>query len=100
MIERKTYKPSPAVSAPGWNGRNRFSGWAMPIPVSSTRIADHTFYGSKAIQRYGFYLRQLAGKTHGRYLEVGAHKKKLPRSVEQFSTDILNQGQNQQMVRR
>src|SRR6266853_2008251 len=38
MIDREIYSPRPAVSAPGWKGRNRFSGWAIPIPVSSKRI--------------------------------------------------------------
>jgi hypothetical protein len=26
-------------------------------------VADHTFYGSKGLQRFGFDLRRLAGKT-------------------------------------
>jgi len=54
-------------------------------------VADHTFYGSKAIQRYGFYLRELAGKTHGRYLEVGGQQKKVPPSVDRLSESILAQ---------
>jgi hypothetical protein len=37
-------------------------------------VADHTFYGTKGLQRYGFDLRRLAGKTHGQYIEiVGKH---------------------------
>jgi len=52
-------------------------------------VADHTFYGSKAIQRYGFYLRELAGKTHGRYVEVGGRQKIVPRSVDRLSESIL-----------
>jgi len=54
-------------------------------------VADHPFYGSKAIQRYGFYLRELAGKTHGRYVEVGDGQKKVPRSIDRLSEGILGQ---------
>jgi len=55
-------------------------------------VADHTFYGTKGIQRYGFDLRRLAGKTHGQYIEVGGKQKKVPRSVEKLSGSILNRG--------
>jgi hypothetical protein len=58
-------------------------------------VADHTFYGPKAIQRYGFYLRELAAKTHGRYVEVGGRVKKTPRSVDRFSKGILAQDRKQ-----
>lgn len=61
-------------------------------------VADHTFYGSKAIQRYGFYLRSLAGKTHGRYLEVGGRQKRVSRSIDRLSERILNQDRGQQMA--
>ena len=54
-------------------------------------IANHTLYGSKAIQRYGFYLRELAGKTHGRYIEVGDSPKKVSRSIDRLSERILGQ---------
>ncbi len=54
-------------------------------------VADHTFYGTKGIQRYGFDLRRLAGKTRGQYIEVGEKQKKVPRSVERLSEGILNQ---------
>ncbi len=53
-------------------------------------VADHTFYGTKGIQRYGFDLRRLAGKTHGQYIEVGGKQKKVPRSVERLSEGILS----------
>lgn len=58
-------------------------------------VADHTFYGSKAIQRYGYYLRELAGKTHGRYIEVGGRQKTVPSSIDRFSDGILAQGREQ-----
>ena len=54
-------------------------------------VADHTLYGTKGIQRYGFHLRRLAGKTHGQYIEVGAKQKRVARSVERLSDAILNQ---------
>jgi hypothetical protein len=63
-------------------------------------VASHSLRGSKALLIYGFYLSDLARKTHGRCIEVGDRQKKLPRFVEQFATDILNQGQNQRIVRR
>jgi len=54
-------------------------------------VADPTFYGPKAIQRYGFYLRELAGKTRGQYIEVGTRQKKVSRSVDRLSESILGQ---------
>jgi hypothetical protein len=56
-------------------------------------VASHSLRGSKSILKYGFYLSDLARKTHARCIEVGDRRKKLPRFVERFSTDILNQGQ-------
>ena len=55
-------------------------------------VADHSFYGIKGIQRYGFDLRRFAGKTHGQYVEVGGKQKKVPRSVERLSEGILSRG--------
>jgi hypothetical protein len=54
-------------------------------------VADHSFYGTKGIQRYGFELRRFARKTHGQYIEVGGQLKKVPRSVERLSEGLLNQ---------
>ncbi len=54
-------------------------------------VADHSFYGTKGIQRYGFELRRFARKTHGQYIEVGGQQEKVPRSVERLSESILNQ---------
>jgi len=54
-------------------------------------VANHPLYGSKAIPRFGFYLRELAGKTHGRYIEVGDRPKKVPRSIDRVSASILGQ---------
>ena len=52
-------------------------------------VADHPLRGSKSIQIYGFELRRLAGKTHGLYIEIGEQQKKLSRSVDQLSENIL-----------
>jgi hypothetical protein len=86
-------------------GREDFGGKAFKQIVSRARqlrvncyvalVASHSLRGSKSILIYGFYLSELASKTHGRCIEVGDRQKKLPRLVERFSTDILNQGQNQ-----
>ncbi len=54
-------------------------------------VASHSLRGSKSILIYGFYLSDLARKTHGRCIEVGDRQKKLPRFVDRFSTDILEQ---------
>ena len=54
-------------------------------------VANHTFYGVKGIQHYGFELRRLAGKTHGRYVEVGSRQKKVPPAVDRLSESILSQ---------
>ena len=53
-------------------------------------VADHTFYDTKGIQRYGFELRRLAGKTHGQYIEVGGKQEKVARSAERLSEGILS----------
>jgi len=63
----------------------------LHVTCDVAMVADHTFYGSKAIQRYGYYLRDLAGKTHGRYLEVGGRQKKVPAAVGRLSNNILAQ---------
>ncbi|SRR6266851_5428466 len=63
----------------------------LHVACNVAMVAGHTFYGTKAIQRYGFYLRELAGKTRGRYIEVGDRQKKIPRSVDRFSKGILAQ---------
>ncbi|HEY6767178.1 MAG TPA: hypothetical protein VI386_20650 [Candidatus Sulfotelmatobacter sp.] len=90
-------------------GREDFGGKALKQIVARARqlgvscyvalVAGHSFRGSKSILMYGFYLSDFARKTHGRCIEVGDRQKKLPRFVEQFSTGMLNQGQNQQMAR-
>ena len=67
----------------------------LHITCNVAMVADHTFYGSKAIQRYGYYLRDLAGKTHGRYIEVGGRERKVPSSVSRISESILAQDREQ-----
>ena len=61
----------------------------LQVICNVVMVADHTLYGSKAIQRYGFYLRELAGKTHGLYREVGDRQEKVTRCVERLSEVIL-----------
>jgi hypothetical protein len=63
----------------------------LRITFDVAMVADHTFYGSKGIQRYGFDLRRLAGKTHGRYVEVGGTQKNVPRSIDRLSDSMLGQ---------
>jgi len=63
----------------------------LHVTCDVAMVAHHTFYGSKAIQRYGYYLRDLAGKTHGRYTEVGDRQKKVAGSVDRLSESILAQ---------
>jgi len=86
-------------------GREDFGREAFKQIVSKARqlrvncyvalVASHSLRGSKSILMYGFYLSDLASKTHGRSIEVGDRRKKLPQFVERFSTDILNQDHNQ-----
>lgn len=63
----------------------------LHVACSVAMVAEHTLYGSKSIQRYGFYLRRLAQKTHGRYVEVGDSQKKVPYSADRFSDSILGE---------
>ncbi len=86
-------------------GREDFGGKAFKQIVFRARqlrvncyvalVASHSLRGSKSILIYGFYLSELARKTHGRCIEVGDHHKKLPQFVEQFSTAILDRIQSQ-----
>lgn len=61
----------------------------LQVTCNVALVAGHTFYGSKATQRYGFYLRRLAGKTHGRYVEVGKGQKRISRSIERLADGVL-----------
>jgi len=80
-------------------GNDYFPGKTFKQTVSRARqlhiafdiamIADHTLYGTKGIQRYGFDLRRLAGKTHGRYVEARGGPKKISGSLDRLSARIL-----------
>lgn len=61
----------------------------LQVNCSVAMVAEHTFYGSKSIQTYGFYLRKLAGKTGGRYVEVGSGQKKVSGSIGHLSDGML-----------
>jgi hypothetical protein len=63
----------------------------LQVTCNVAMVADHTFYGTKGLQRYGFDLRRFVGKTHGRYIEVGGRQKKVPPSVDRLSGSILAQ---------
>lgn len=67
----------------------------LHVACDVAMVADHTLYGTKAIQRYGFDLRRLAAKTHGRYVEVGGGQKRTLRSADQLSESILNRDRGQ-----
>jgi hypothetical protein len=59
----------------------------LQVTCNVAIVAEHTLYGSKSIQRYGFYLRRLAGKTDGRYIEVGGSQKNISCSSAVFPTE-------------
>ena len=63
----------------------------LQVTCSVAMVAEHTLYGSKSIQRYGFYLRRLAGKTGGRYAEVGSGQKKVSGSIGRLSDRMLRE---------
>jgi hypothetical protein len=67
----------------------------LEAACDAAMVADHSFYSTKGIQRYGFDLRRFVGKTHGQYIEVGGKQKKVPRSVQSLSDGILSRGRNQ-----
>jgi hypothetical protein len=48
-------------------------------------VADHSFYGTKGLRRYGFNLPQLTRKTHGKLVEVGDNKRKVALFAKQLS---------------
>jgi hypothetical protein len=81
----------------GNDGRGKMSKQAVTraqqhqVVCNVAMVANHPLYGSKAIPRFGFYLRELSGKTHGRYIEVGDRPKKVPRSIDRVSASILGQ---------
>jgi hypothetical protein len=63
----------------------------LQVTCSVAMVAEHTFYGSKSIQKYGFYLRRLAGKTGGRYVEVGSGQKRVSSSIGPLSDRMLRE---------
>jgi hypothetical protein len=98
--ERFTGDPGPnalLIITEGNDGRGKMFKQAVTraqqlhVVCNVAIVANHALYGSKAIQRYGFYLRELAKKTHGRYIEVGDGPKKVPRSIKHLSESILGQ---------
>lgn len=75
-----------------------FRAQQLQVTCSIAMVADHTFYGTKSIQRYGFFLRRLAGKTRGRYVEIGGKQREVAHAVDQLSERIREQGGGQQNV--
>jgi hypothetical protein len=63
----------------------------LQVTCNVAMVAEHTFYGSKSIQRYGSYLRRLAGTTHGRYVEVGRGQKRVSSSIGRLSDAMLSE---------
>jgi len=66
----------------------------LQVICDAAMVASHSFYGTKGIQRYGFDLRRLVGKTHGQYVEVGGNQKKVVRSAERLSEAIRSRETN------
>jgi hypothetical protein len=66
----------------------------LGIACDIAMVADHSFYGTKSIQYYGYHVRDLAGKTNGHYIEVGSKQKNVARSVEKLSEGILSRAPN------
>ena len=64
----------------------------LQVTCNVAMVADHTLYGGKAIQRYGFYVRELAAKTHGRYIEVSNNSKKVSNSISRLSGSMREPG--------
>ena len=62
----------------------------LQVACDVAMVADHTLYGTKGLQRYGFHLRRLAAKTHGLYVEVGGNQKKVSGSIEELSRGIVS----------
>jgi hypothetical protein len=91
-------------------GREDFGGKAFKQIVSRARqlrvncyvalVARHSLRGSKSILIYGFYLSELARKTHGRCIEVGDRPKKVPRSIDRLSESILGEYSARQANRK
>jgi von Willebrand factor type A domain len=63
----------------------------LQISCYAVMVANHTFYHTKGMQTFGFDLRRLAGKTRGRYIEVGDSQKKTAPVVEHISRAIRSQ---------
>jgi len=63
----------------------------LQVSCNVAMVSEHTFYGSKSIQRYGFYLRRLAGKTDCLYVEVGSGEKKVSGSIGRLSDRMLRE---------
>jgi hypothetical protein len=62
----------------------------LQVSCSVAMIASHRFYAPKAIQYYGFYLRRLAGKTQGRYIEIEDRRKNLSSAIDRLSWSMMS----------
>jgi len=54
-------------------------------------VSSHALYGTRAIQVRGFYLRNLAAKTHGKYVELGKREDQVLAVVAKLTERILLQ---------
>lgn len=54
-------------------------------------FADHTFYGTKSIRKYGWDLVELAPKTGGKFWEAGSYPGKATKFVQKIIGDIHSQ---------
>lgn len=62
---------------------------AQNIVCHAAVVSGPPLYGTKGIQERGFYLHDLAAKTHGKYVEVGKSQRKVQAAVRKLVDRIL-----------
>jgi VWFA-related protein len=79
-------------SSIGWKDLTRLAHRSH-IACYVVLFADHSFYGTKAIRRYGWHLVfDVAPKTGGRLWEIGDNSRKAHKAAQQLISALGSQG--------
>ena len=77
-------------SSVGWKSVGRLAQ-KNHIACYVVLVADHTFYGPKAIRRYGWDLVELAPETGGKLWEAGSNSRKAELIIQEVTEQITSQ---------
>ncbi len=77
-------------SSIGWKSLAR-EAQLLHVACYVVLVADHSFYGTKAIRHYGWGLVELAPKTGGWLREVGDNHRKAEETLQNFANALRSQ---------